>query len=58
MQSNLNQVILGQAQVQNGLMVFSGMTTDNFQLPQPAAHSLVENIIYYTAYVSLPITVY
>jgi hypothetical protein len=58
MQSNLNQVVLGQAQVQQGLMVFGGMTTDNFQLPQPAAHSLLENIIYYTAYVSLPVTVY
>jgi hypothetical protein len=56
MQSNLNEVVLGQTQMDGGLMVFGGMTTDNFQLPQPAAHSLLENIIYYTAYVSLPIT--
>jgi len=55
MQSNLNEVVLGQAQVESGLMVFGGMTTDNFQLPQPAAHSLLDNIIYYTAFVSLPI---
>ena len=53
MQSNLNEVILGQEQVSYGLFVFGGMTTDNFQLPQPAAHSLLENIIYYTAFASL-----
>jgi hypothetical protein len=53
MQSDLNEVILGQDQIVFGLFVFGGMTTDNFQLPQPAAHSLLENIIYYTAYASL-----
>jgi hypothetical protein len=51
MQSNLNQVVLGEDNLGAGLMVVGGMTTDNFQLPQPAAHSLVVNTIYYTAYV-------
>lgn len=49
MRTNLNQVVLGQYATGTGLMVFGGMTTDNFQLPQPAAHNLLENIIYYTA---------
>ena len=49
MESNLNEIILGQDAIGQGLMVFGGLTTDNFQQPQPAAHSLLENIIYYTA---------
>lgn len=53
MTSNLNEVVLGQDLVGQGLMVFGGMTTDNFQLPQPAAHSLLENIIVYTTYSNL-----
>jgi hypothetical protein len=53
MQSNLNEVVLGQDQVGIGLMVFGGLTTDNFHLPQPAAHSLVINTIYYTATVEI-----
>lgn len=55
MQSNLNEVVLAEDEVGAGLMVFGGLTTDNFQLPQPEAHSLLENIIYYTYYVTLPI---
>ena len=55
MQSNLNEVVLGEDEVGAGLMLFGGLTTDNFQSPQPAAHSLLENIIYYTYYVTLPI---
>jgi hypothetical protein len=55
MQSNLNEIVLGQDEVGAGLMVFGGLTTDNFQSPQPAAHSLLENILYYTYYVNLPI---
>ncbi len=52
--SNLDEVVLGQdTSLGTGLMVFGGMTTDNFDLPQPAAHSLLENIIYYTAYTTL-----
>jgi hypothetical protein len=50
MSSNLNECVLGQDIIGSGFMVFGGMTTDNFHLPQPAAHSLLENIIYYTAY--------
>lgn len=54
MQSNLNEIVLGQdTNIGNGLMVFGGMTTDNFQLPQPEAHALLENIIYYTAETNL-----
>jgi hypothetical protein len=54
MESSLGEVILGQdSSLGSGLMVFGGMTTDNFHLPQPAAHSLLENIIYYTAFTSL-----
>lgn len=49
MESNLGETVLGQDLIGSGLMVFGGMTTDNFDLPQPAAHSLLENIIYYTA---------
>lgn len=49
MQSDLNEVVLGQDVIGSGLMVVGGMTTDNFQLPQPAAHALLENIIYYSA---------
>ena len=55
MNSNLNEVVLGEDEIGEGLMVFGGMTTDNFQSPQPAAHSLLENIIYYTYRVSLPV---
>ena len=55
MQSNLNEVVLAEDEVGAGLMIFGGLTTDNFQLPQPEAHSLLENIIYYTYYVTLPI---
>lgn len=53
MQSNLNEVILAQDPLGSGFMVLGGMTTDNFHLPQPAAHGLLENIIYYAATVSL-----
>lgn len=53
MQGNHNQVVLGQDEVGEGLMLFGGLTTDNFQLPQPAAHSLLENVIYYTAFTQL-----
>jgi hypothetical protein len=53
MLSNLSEVVLGQDQLGSGLQVFGGMTTDNFHLPQPAAHALLENIIYYTAYTRL-----
>jgi hypothetical protein len=53
MMSNLNEVVLGADPMGTGLMVFGGMTTDNFQLPQPAAHALLENIIYYTATTTL-----
>jgi hypothetical protein len=53
MYSNLNEVVLGQDRVGLGLMVFGGMTTDNFQLPQPAAHALLENIISFTAFTTL-----
>jgi hypothetical protein len=49
MQSNLNEVVLGQTSISHGLMVFGALTTDNFQLPQPFAHGLLINIIYYTA---------
>jgi hypothetical protein len=50
MESNLNEIVLGQDLIGSGVMVFGGMTTDNFQQPQPAAHSLLENIITYAAY--------
>jgi hypothetical protein len=53
MESNLGEVVLGNYVTGSGLMVYGGFTTDNFDLPQPAAHSLLENIIYYTAYTSL-----
>jgi len=53
MESDLGEVILGQDLLGSGLMVFGGMTTDNFDLPQPAAHSLIENIIYYAAFTRL-----
>jgi hypothetical protein len=53
MQSNLNETVLGLDVIGSGLMVVGGMTTDNFQLPQPAAHALLENIIYYTFNVTL-----
>lgn len=53
MLSNLNEVVLGQDAIGSGLMLFGGLTTDNFDLPQPAAHSLLENIIYYTAFTQL-----
>jgi len=43
----------GTGRVGLGLMVFGGMTTDNFQLPQPAAHALLENIISFTAFTTL-----
>jgi hypothetical protein len=49
MQSNLSETVLAQDRIGAGLMVFGALTTDNFHLPQPAAHSLVENLIYYTA---------
>jgi hypothetical protein len=49
MQSNLNEIVLGQDVIGNGLMVFGGLTTDNFHSPQPAAHFLLENIITYLA---------
>jgi len=51
--SNLNEVILGEDVIGSGLMVFGGLTTDNFQLPQPAAHSFLKNIIYHTAFAQL-----
>ncbi len=54
MVSNLNEVVLGQdSSLGLGLMVLGGMTTDNFDLPQPASHALLENIIYYTVYTTL-----
>jgi len=53
MKSNFNQTVLGMDVIGSGLMMFGGMTTDNFHLPQPAAHALLENIIYYTAFTSL-----
>jgi hypothetical protein len=53
MKSNFNQTVLGLDTIGSGLMMFGGMTTDNFHLPQPSAHALLENIIYYTAYTSL-----
>jgi len=53
MKSNLNQIVLGRDVIGAGIMVFGGQTTDNFHLPQPAAHNLLENIIYYTAATNL-----
>jgi hypothetical protein len=49
MESNLNEVVLGVDKIGSGIMIFGGMTTDNFQLPQPAAHLFLENIITYMA---------
>jgi hypothetical protein len=54
MLNNLSEIVLGQYQYGTGLMVYGAMTTDNFQqgeLPT-APHSLLENIIYYTALIS------
>jgi hypothetical protein len=53
MQSNLNEVVLGLDVIGSGLMVFGGMTTDNFQLPQPDAHALLQNLIVYTTYTAI-----
>jgi hypothetical protein len=56
MQTVLNETsetVLGLDTIQSGLMVFGAMTTDNFQLPQPDAHTLLENVISYTAKVAL-----
>jgi hypothetical protein len=53
MRSDLNETVLGYDQIGSGLMVVGGMTTDNFQLPQPAAHYLLDNIIYFTAMTNL-----
>lgn len=53
MESNLGEIILGDYLSGLGLMVYGGMTTDNFDLPQPSAHALLENIIYFTAFTSL-----
>jgi len=53
MYSNLNEIVLGQYVSGYGLMVYGTLTTDNFQLPQPAAHTLLENIISYTATIGI-----
>ena len=52
MKSDLNEAILGRTAIGHGLMMFGGMTTDNFHEPQPGAHYLLENIIDYTAHVA------
>lgn len=46
--SNLGEIILAEDNIGSGLMVVGGFTTDNFWSPQPDAHQLLENIIYYT----------
>jgi hypothetical protein len=58
MLNNLSEIVLGQYQYGTGLMVYGGMTTDNFQQgsqqtdpSQP--HMLLENIIDYTANISV-----
>ena len=55
MLNDLSEVVLGQYQYGTGLMVYGGMTTDNFQqgLLPTAPHLLLENIIDYTAYISV-----
>jgi hypothetical protein len=53
MQSNLNEVVLAQDRLSSGLIVVGGLTTDNFHFPQPAAHALLINIVYYSATVFL-----
>lgn len=40
-------VILGEMTYGSGLVLFGGMTTDNFHSPQPEAHNLLANIISY-----------
>jgi len=53
MQSDLGEVVLGYDLIGGGIMLYGGLTTDNFQLPQPAAHSFLENIVSYTVNVTL-----
>jgi hypothetical protein len=53
MENEFGEIILGMDRIGGGLMFFGGLTTDNFQLPQPAAHSLLENILTYTSSVNL-----
>ena len=43
------RVVLGEKQVGSGLVLFGGMTTDNFHSPQPQASNLRANIISYAA---------
>jgi uncharacterized repeat protein (TIGR01451 family) len=42
-------IVLGQKQHGDGLVMFGGMTTDNFHSPQPEASNLRANILEYTA---------
>ena len=43
------QTVLGEKSFGAGCVVFGGMTTDNFHLPQPQAHNLRANILTYGA---------
>lgn len=49
-------IVLGELNFGAGLVVFGGMTTDNFHDPQPEAANLRENIIAYAAAGALPPT--
>lgn len=51
--TNLSDIVLGEELIGAGIALFGGMTTDNFQFPQPDAHNLRINIISYAANVAL-----
>jgi hypothetical protein len=53
MKNEFGEIILGLDRIGSGLMVFGGLTTDNFQTPQPDALALLENILTYTYSVNL-----
>lgn len=53
------EVVLGELNYGDGIVLFGGMTTSNFHSPQPDADNLRANIIYYAAngaYVSSPVS--
>jgi len=52
--ANPTEVPLAEMAVGSGLVLFGGMTTDDFHSPQPAAHTLRINILRYTAGLVLP----
>ena len=46
-------VVLGEQRFGSGLVLFGGMTTDNYHSPQPEASNLRANILSYTAHTQL-----